>query len=114
MRRTTRSDTVVELGQWLARELLETPVKEAVREALAEERATDGAPTDRGADDESDGTGPGPVAGVIAGLAAVGAVAYLLRRRGDDGGSPTRPSDVDGTTTAGERVEAETPVESEG
>jgi|GEM_PF-2127113 hypothetical protein len=115
MRPATRSDSAVELGQWLVRELLETPATEAVREALAEERATDEEPAARShPDDGGDGTGGVPVAALVAGLAVVGVVAYLLRKPGDDTDYPTRPNDVDEATAASDRVEAETPVETDG
>jgi len=127
MKTVSRTDSPVELGQWLARQLLETPVKNAVREALEEEGVTrreqqeerisrqeqsETQQSDAANTSDDSSTGP-PAAVVVAGLAAVGVVAYLLRQRRSDSDYPTRPSDVDEQTAAGDRVEAEAPVDTE-
>ncbi|MDS0284623.1 hypothetical protein [Haloarcula onubensis] len=126
MRRQLRTESAVEFGRWLASELLEAPVKDAVREALAEERAAtreqgdrqpavveDGSVAENGSDADTESSTP--VLAFVAGLAAVGVVAYLLRRRGQsDDDYPTRPNDVDEETAAGDRVEAEAPVDADG
>jgi len=112
-------ESTVERGQWLMSELLKQPVKDAVREALAEERArTERPEAERQEGDvQSDEESRSPVGGLLVGLAVAGVVAYLLRKRGGTGGSsssPTRPSDVDESTAAGDRIEDEAPAQTEG
>ncbi len=115
MRTASRTDSAVELGQWLARQLLETPVKDAVREALEEDRATRQERADPRPGDTDEGATSTPVVPLLAGLAAVGVVAYLLRRhRSSDSDYPTRPSDVDEGTEAGDRMEGAAPVDTDG
>jgi len=119
MNASLRTDSAVERGQWLVRELLQEPVREAVREALeAESASVTRGETD---DDHSEARrqadeGSGSKLWLFVGLLAAVGVAYALqRRRGEEVGSDsvTRPSDVDEQTAAGDRVEEEAPVRSE-
>jgi len=111
MRTASRSDSRIELAQWLVAELLETPIENAVREALEEERATrqseSESPKNVGTDDSSTSL---PLMSLLAGLAVVVA-AYLLRQRGGESDDTTRPSNVDEQTASQDRVETEAPVD---
>lgn len=126
MQTPTRTDSTVELGQWLMGELLKQPVKDAVREALEEEgvgREQSSAQRTRQQRGESStsqserGESSGPsVTGLLVGLAVVGGVAYLLRKRtgSQDESSPqSQHSDSGKQTAVGDRTEAGSPVTSE-
>lgn len=114
MSTASRTGTAVESGQWLARQLLETPVKNAVREALEENRATHQERTEPRPADAGEESTSTPVVPLAMGLAAVGVVAYLLwQRRSTDSEYPTRPSDVHDGTAARDRMEGAAPVDTD-
>ncbi|MDS0261295.1 hypothetical protein NDI56_17995 [Haloarcula sp. S1CR25-12] len=119
MNASLRTDSAVERGQWLVRELLQEPVREAVREALEAESASvarEETEDDHGEERRQTDDGGRSKLWLFVGLLAAVAVAYALQRRwGEEAGSDSvrRPSDVDEQTAAGDRVEEEAPVRGE-